>query len=974
MSHPAFTCLRQTPITSLGITVEEYRHLATNARHLHLVAEDNNNAFLVAFLTAPQDSTGVAHILEHTALCGSVRYPVRDPFFMMTRRSLNTFMNAITASDWTSYPFASQNCKDFDNLLKVYLDAAFFPRLDPLDFAQEGHRVEFTAPDNPNTPLVYKGVVFNEMKGAMSSPINLLLQTVQSYLFPTVTYHYNSGGDPQVIPRLTHAQLKAFHTEHYHPSNAIFMTYGDRPAVEHQQHFEEYALKHFQALDLNIRIPDEQRYATPQQMISYYPVEENEDLTDKTHIVLAWLLGHTTDSREMMNLTLLSGILLDNSASPLRYALETSELGTAPSPLCGLEESYHEASFACGLEGSNPEQAEAVESLILQVLTEVATKGVPLSQVESVLHQLELSQREISGDGTPYGLRLLLSSLSSMIHGGDPVDALDIDPLLAALREDIQHPDFIPSLVRRLLLDNPHRVRLVMAPDPQLKAKQLAEESAQLATLQSQLTTEDKAKLIEQATALQLRQQTKDDPELLPKVGLSDIADDLKLPESTQQTIVTLPVTWFAKKTNGMVYQSIVSELPALPADLVDLLPLFCDCLTEVGCGHRNYLQTAEWQAAISGGLYARISWRGHLTDVQKIRAFFSLSGKALVRNQAALTELLRETLIHARFDELTRLRELIAQLRVSQEGSITQRGHHLALAACVSGLSPSGLLSHRWHGLASIRLLKQLDDSLENNDTLAQFAAQLTSIRDHLLASDYQMVVVSEAEQQDALQTAIAQYWSTPATVDHTKLHLFQPTVLNGSVIKQAWSINTQVNFCAKAYPTVAMGHPDAPALTVLGDFLRNGYLHTAIRERGGAYGSGAGFDGDSGTFRFFSYRDPRLVETLADFDQAMIWLKTTTHEPRALEEAILGLIGRIDRPGSPAGEAKSTFFNTLHGRTPQQRRAFRKSLLQVTLDDLQRVATTYLKPSQAHFVVLTDGKTVGNLPSDLQLEHCVL
>jgi Zn-dependent M16 (insulinase) family peptidase len=224
---------------------QEYRHRATGARHLHLAADDPHNAFMVAFLTVPQDSSGVAHILEHTALCGSRRYPVRDPFFMMIRRSLNTFMNAFTSSDWTAYPFASQNKKDFNNLLDVYLDATFFPLLDERDFAQEGHRLEFAEADDPHSELLFKGVVFNEMKGALSSPVQRLGQALQSRLFPTITYHYNSGGDPEAILDLSHEQLKAFHARHYHPSNAIFLTYGDIPAAEHQRASRPQALNRF---------------------------------------------------------------------------------------------------------------------------------------------------------------------------------------------------------------------------------------------------------------------------------------------------------------------------------------------------------------------------------------------------------------------------------------------------------------------------------------------------------------------------------------------------------------------------------------------------------------------------------------------------------------------------------------------------------------------------------------------------------
>jgi len=981
MSHPAFSLLRQVRINNLNLEVQEYHHLVTGARHLHLAAEDDNNAFLVAFLTVPQDSTGVAHILEHTSLCGSQRYPVRDPFFLMSRRSLNTFMNAFTASDWTAYPFASQNVKDFHNLLQVYLDAVFFPKLEAVDFAQEGYRVEFVTPDDPQSPLIYKGIVFNEMKGAMSAPINMLWHHLHHHLFPTTTYHHNSGGNPLEIPKLTHAQLKAFHATHYHPSNAIFMTYGNRPAESHQEWMCEGALNHFSKLDLKLTIPDEQRYTQPQRVVTHYAMTTPDDsLSNKTHIVLAWLLGHSTDVYEMMSTHLMTGVLLDNSACPLRQALETSGLGTAPSPLCGLDDSAREVSFICGLEGSNLAQAEAVEKLILQVLTQVAEQGVPQAQVDAVLHQIELSQREITGDHFPYGLHLLVNALSPMIHGGDPVAFLEIDPVLTRLRQDSQQRDFIPNLVRRWLLNNPHCVRLVMAPDAQLASSLVAAEMAQLEATKASLTEAEKVQIIAQTKALQLRHQTKDDADMLPKVDLTDIAADLTIPEGIERPRLKFPTTWFARGTNGIVYQKIIVELPPLAEELLDLLPLFCECLTEVGCGDKSYLETVAWQAAVTGGISTRLSVRGNISDVQTVRGVFSLSGKSLVRNQQALTELLRETLERARFDEWQRLRELIAQSRADSDNSITSRGHQLVMTASSSGISPTGALFHQWHGLVGMQKLKIIDDGLDDPDALAKLASQFTQIRDQLLTTPRQFLVVSEGPQHEEIANALQQCWQTSeggagVTLNQAAFGKSLPQQLPlKSLVKQAWSTSTQVNFCAKAYPTVASGHPDGPVLTVLGDFLRNGFLHTAIREQGGAYGGGASYDSDTGAFRFYSYRDPRLLETLNDFDRALDWLQTTPHEPRALEEAILGIISRIDRPGSPAGDAIKSFFSSLHGRTPAQRREFRQKILQVTIADLQRVANTYLQPLQANIAILSDVNTLAQLPAELGLEQIVL
>ena len=269
-AHPAFELLREQDIPSLKVRYQEFRHRVTGAQHIHLAADNSENVFLVALRTVPMDSTGVAHILEHTALCGSEKYPVRDPFFMMIRRSLNTFMNAFTSSDWTAYPFASQNKKDFNNLLGVYLDSVFFARLDPLDFAQEGHRLEFANASDATSELTFKGVVYNEMKGAMSSINSVLWQTMSKHLYPTSTYHYNSGGEPANIPDLTYDQFKAFYQNHYHPSNAIFVTFGDIPAVEHQASFEENALSRFDKLDCHIAVTNEQRYSEPQYFEESY--------------------------------------------------------------------------------------------------------------------------------------------------------------------------------------------------------------------------------------------------------------------------------------------------------------------------------------------------------------------------------------------------------------------------------------------------------------------------------------------------------------------------------------------------------------------------------------------------------------------------------------------------------------------------------------------------------------------------------
>lgn len=963
-ANSGFKLLRSHHIDALNITVEEYEHERTGASHIHLSADNDENVFLVALRTVPEDSTGVAHILEHTALCGSKKYPVRDPFFMMIRRSLNTFMNAMTSSDWTAYPFASLNRKDFDNLLSVYLDAVFFARLDPLDFAQEGHRLEFAEPDNPDSKLMYKGVVFNEMKGAMSSVPAQLWHTLGKYLYPTTTYHYNSGGDPESIVDLSYEQLVDFYRSHYHPSNAIFMTFGNIPAAEHQQKFEELALKHFDRLDKQISVPPEKRYLAPVRVEEAYPYspdgaapETSEGvIPNKTHIVMAWLLGKSTDLEATLEAHLLTGVLLDNSASPLQKVLETTDLGTAPSPLCGLDDSQYELAFLCGIEGSNPQNADAFEKLILDTLQKVADEGVPYEDVQAALHQLELQQREIGGDGYPYGLQLALTALTAATHRGDPIGLLDVGPVLAKLREAIKDPEYIKGLARKLLLDNMHRVRLSLVPDPGLAERRIQAEEARLEAIKRELDEQQKQQIVEQAKALQLRQEQKDDDSILPKVGLDDIPRGMRYKVGDWRRD-KLPTALYQAGTNGLTYQQAVVELPELSQEELNLLPLLTMCLTELGVAGSDYLETQRRHSQIVGAINCFSSIRGQVADTQRAHGHLILSAKALADNHGKMTDLLADTLYRPRFDELTRIRELVAQIRARREQSVVGNGHMLAMSAASAAASPVSQLNHRLSGLQGIQSLKKLDDALKDPQQLQAFAEGLQALHAKLCRQPIQFLLVSEEalleDQYSYLQNQwMADHELLPAAERSADLAL--PEVKR-NVIREAWLANSQVNFCAKAFPTVPMSHPDAAPLTVLGGVLRNGYLHRAIREQGGAYGSGAQQDSNIGAFRFFSYRDPRMADTLADFDASLRWLLEGDHDFKVVEEAILGVISSIDKPASPAGEAKQHFHAELHGRTRQLRENFRQQVLQVQLGDLKRVAEQYLVNGQESVVVLT-------------------
>ncbi len=969
-THPGFKHLRSNTLKALNITISEYRHKATGAQHIHIHADNSENVFLVALRTVPEDSSGVAHILEHTALCGSKKYPVRDPFFMMIRRSLNTFMNAFTSSDWTAYPFASSNRKDFDNLLDVYLDAVFFSRLDPLDFAQEGHRLDFAETGNTDSPLVYKGVVFNEMKGAMSSITSQLWQTLSKYLYPTTTYHHNSGGDPQAITDLSYEQLQQFYKTHYHPSNAIFMTFGNIAAEEHHAKFEDRALQHFAQLDKVIEVKPEKRYFAPIRVEEAYPyqpeagADTEAPISKKTHIVVSWLLGASIDLKANLEAHLLSSLLLDNSASPLQHLLETSKLGASPSPLCGMDDSQYEMLFVCGISGSDVHHTAELENEVIAVLEKVAKEGLPQAQIEASMHQLELRQREIGGDSYPYGLQLILNGLSAATHRGDILAFLDLESALSELRKAIQKEGYVQELVQRLLLDNPHRVTLTLRPDSEYHQRQVQAESDKLAAIKQTLSEAGKQKIVEQAQALEKRQQQQDDDSILPKVTLADIPKQSHYPKGQQTNISndsahSAPLHYYTAGTNGLCYQQVVCELPDLSPELLSVLPWYSLCLTELGLGQQDYLNIQQRQSQTVGALNSFYSLRNATNDPQKLIAYTTLSAKALKDKQVAMSELMRDTLEQVRFDESKRIHEMITQAKMSHEQSVTGNGHVLAMQAASASFNPTAKLTHQLMGLGGLISIKQCDKALNEGEHEA-LRKKLEELHQQLLSAPKHWLAISEAEQIDSYLSTIKNIWQQQANTPVTSSP-FTPSPMEYQPIKHAWITNSQVHFCAKAYPTVSMEHDDAAALSVLGGVLRNGYLHRTIREQGGAYGGGASQDSGSASFRFYSYRDPRMGDTLNDFDQSLQWLSEQdangTAMKQAIEESILGIISSLDKPGSPAGEAKQEFHAQLVGRSVEKREHYRQKIINVTGEELKRVAETYLAPDKASTVVVTGG-----------------
>jgi presequence protease len=922
-------------------------HEPTGAQHIHVECADDNNGFIVTFPTVPQDSTGIAHILEHIVLCGSKRFPVRDPFFAMGPRSLSTFMNAFTWADRTAYPFSTRNPNDYYNLLEVYLDATFFPNIDYPSYRQEAWRYQFADMVDAQSPLEYHGVVFNEMKGGMSSLLSVMHQEVSKSVFPNLTYANNSGGDPRHIPELTWEALKAFHARHYHPSNSYFYTYGNLPLADTLEKIERLVLSQFGKIDPQTAIPDQPRFSAPIRHEASYPVAAGEDLDKKTQVLVSWattVAGNTTD---ILGLSVLERVLLANAASPLRKALIESQLGEALADASGLDTDFREAVFSAGLKGVNPEDAPAIEKLILDTLHTQA-QAIDVASIDAAIHRMELESREVDNAGIPYAISSFFPLAMPFINGGDPYLALQFDKAIKSLEAERLKGPFFENLIRKYFLDNPHRVTITLKPDSELAVQMETLERQNLDTIRQTLSDQQIQTIIKESQELKARQESPEDTSVLPTLELTDIP--MKMEDVPYQTrhIVGSTVGLFALPTNGIGYIDLRFDVAGLPDKLKDLLPLFAYTMTKMGTSKISYLEMAERIEATTGGIVASVGQRTGPDDSEVFTQSFSLSAKALYRNQGALFAMLQDLMTDLVWDT-DHLKNLLGQLKAGFESRVVQMGHLFTWSLAEAQFGGKHALGERWEGLAQLATLKQLLSA-----DLGSLVEDLEAIRAYIFSQKPDICLTSEQEQQEGLlehtQTLLQDLPQQPLPAVHSPLPGLQ-------LCAQARTTAVPVAYDAKVFKTVPYSHPDGPILTVLARLLRAEYTHKEIREKGGAYGGFAVARAENATFALGSYRDPHIARTFKVFDGAIDFLASDIPAEK-VKEAILGAANDADPLLSSESKGRVRFFSDLAGYTLDQKIQFKKRLLEVTLADLRRVAQTYLTRPAALAVISNEEK----------------
>ena len=933
-------------VQDLALTAVRLSHLKTGADYLHIAREDANNVFCVGFRTVPKDSTGVSHILEHTVLCGSKQYPARDPFFKMLNRSLSTFMNAMTGPDYTIYPFSSQNSKDFKNLLSVYLDAVFHPHLRELDFLQEGWRLEHENPSSQDTPLQLKGVVFNEMKGAFSDPSYGLNQQLMRNLLPSHTYGNCSGGDPPKILDLTWKQLKEFHAKHYHPSNSRFYTYGDMPLREHLQFINQNYLKNFERISPSEEVPNEKRWDQPRRI----KIEAREDPfapnpEKQASAVVSYLLSDINDLYETFVLQILGELLTGGPNSPFYRHLLEPNIGTGYSPVTGFDSHTKDTTFTIGLQGVHSQDVEKVLGIIRSTFEEVAKEGFPAERIEAVLHSIELAVKHQTSN---FGLGMAMNLTPLWNHGSDPVEALYINSKVDKFRKHLrENPDYLKNKVRQYFIDNTHQLVAVMEPDKEFEAKLEKEEKAILEAKCQALTDDDRASIFVKGQELLAMQNNVNDTECLPTLQLSDISSKAEQVQLDNVKVLGVPLQVTVQPTNGLTYFHGVLNATNLPDKLKIHLPLFCMAATKMGAGDMDYRQLDQRIEHKTGGLSVGL----HLTErPDSVRAYeegIHFSSHCLDRNLPEMFQLWQSIFNRLRLADENRLETLIRNLVGDLANSLTHSGHHYAMTHAGSSITPTALMKEMDEGVTYIRRVKAI---AETN----QFEPLLESMRDiadHLLVKNSMrcaLNVTSDSREEaiKQLEGFVSSVKGSPReqavwTIDND----FQPTVQRTHYV-----LPVPVNFTSKVLPGASYLSSDYAPLRVLAGIMSAKFLHPEVREKGGAYGGGASASA-AGLFSFYSYRDPKSLETIETFDRAVEWALKADYNDEAIKEAKLRVFQKIDAPTPPSGKGMRLFLSHI---SDEQFAAHRQQLVNVTKDDLVRVSQDYLRQPAVHGVTI--------------------
>jgi presequence protease len=946
----AFTLVREQTIPELNSVAKLYVHKRTGARLLSIINEDENKVFGINFRTTPKDSTGVPHILEHSVLNGSEKYPVKEPFVELLKGSLATFVNAFTFPDKTCYPVASQNLQDFYNLIDVYMDAVLHPLLSEQTLMQEGWHYEL---NDLNEPLTYKGVVFNEMKGAYSSPDGVLETRVIQSLFPKHIYGVDSGGDPRHIPDLTYENFKGFWETYYHPSNSFIYFYGNDDPEQRLKLMETY-LKPYKKKKVKSVVPLAKPFKRPKKVEVAYDAGDDQDIEKKHYLVVNWKLPDTSDPVLNFSLRILGHILIGTPASPLKKALLDSGLGEDLAGI-GMETELRHSVFSTGLKGTRKRHAKKIEKLIFDTLESLVRDGIDPDMVAASMNTIEFRLRENNTGAYPVGIALMRRVLTTWIHDEDPFKLLAFEEPLNEIKQRLaSDPRYFEGLIQTDLLDNVHRTTLRLKPDPELGKQFDEDEKARLAKIRESLSEYQIADLVENTKKLKLRQETPDSPEALetlPVLKLEDLDKKNKSIPIEVLDVQETKVLYHDLFTNGIVYLDLGFDLHALPKELIPLTEIFARALLETGTDKEDYVKLSQRIGKSTGGIRSTAVTATTFGSRESIAKLF-LRGKATVSQAAELLSILKDVLLSAKLDNRERIKQIVLEEKAGLESSLVPSGHIYINQRLRSQFGESGWAKDQMSGIGYLFALRELATDIDKKwkSVLNKFEA----IREALISRKAMLCNVTlDSNNWEAFKPQLESFLSAlPAREVKIASFDVQPTQR-----KEGLTIPAQVNYVGKGANLYDLGYEYDGSADVIVGYLRMAYLWEKVRVQGGAYGAFSVFDDASGVFTFLSYRDPNIAPTIDNYDKAAAFLKgldSSRLSDNELTKAIIAAIGDLDAYQLPDAKGYTSMLRYITHRTDELRQEIRDEVLSTNGEDFIALGEVLEKVAQSNAVTV--------------------
>lgn len=927
----AYEIVEKRMISDLNSEGYILKHKKTGAHITLLLNDDENKVFYIGFRTPPRDSTGVAHILEHSVLCGSENFPVKDPFIELAKGSLNTFLNAMTYPDKTVYPVASCNDKDFKNLVHVYLDAVFYPNIYKEDkiFKQEGWHYEM---EDEKDDLTINGVVYNEMKGAFSSPDDVVEREIMNSLYPDTTYGLESGGDPDVIPSLTYENFLDFHERYYHPSNSYIYLYGNFDAEEYLNFLDEKYLNDFEALSIDSEIKKQAPFTAPRELTKEYSIMEDEAVSENTYLTYNVSMGTSLDKKLYAAMDVLDYVLCSAPGAPVKQAL--IDKGIGKDVYSTLENGIYQPYFSIVAKSADEGQKEEFVATIEAELKKLAEEGIDKKALKAAVNYFEFKYREGDFGSYPKGLMLGLQALDSWLYDKKaPFMHIEANDTYKQLRESIE-TGYFEDLITSMLLQNPHKTIMTVVPVRGLTTKKDEALYNKLQAYKNTLSDEEIRGIVEDTKALrayQEQQSSKEALETIPLLTRQDMKKEAapyinEVKKSGDTTLLVHDIF-----TNGIGYLNLVFDLKKVPAELFPYVGILKAVLMMVNTENYSYGELFNEVNIHTGGIRFVVNTYTNADKMDEYKVTLEVKAKTLYENRDRAMELMKEIILTSDYEDDKRLHEIIAEMKSRMQATMTSAGHSLAAVRAMSYFSPIAAVSEQISGIPQYRLLEELDGNFENRkeELKSNLKALAKCIfRQENLLVDYTGTkegLVGMEEQIENLKKSLF--------TEAVEGEPFKPVL---SVKNEGFMTAGQIQYVCRAGNFINKGLPYTGALKVLKVMMGYEYLWNQVRVKGGAYGCMSSFF-KNGDAYFVSYRDPNLEKTVEVYEKAADYIKNYDADERTVTQFIIGAVSELDTPMTPAVKGSYSLGGYLTNLSMERVQKERDELLATTAETLK-------------------------------------